>query len=254
MVRVAMIAVVVPALFAGALALPAAAVDGGGQSGSADRSHVDDTAQAHQVGTYDYLVSPDYTGLVPAKDAAAGLTLGLGTFDDLDGELVLVGGVLMRVSTDGKPTPVTDDRTVPFFQGVRFRAARSAPVPPGTTCAALGQAVITLAQTSRGMVAVRVRGTFSDLVTRSVAAQTEPFPPLAQVVAGQTVFPLGQRRAVLVGFWTGPTMAGLGAPGLHLHGVTADRTAGGHVLSCVAGPDVQLSVQPLDAVRVTAGH
>lgn len=56
---------------------------------------------AVQVGTYDYLLSPDFDGLVSARAASAGLTLGLGTFDRLDGELVLVGGVC---STGSAPT------------------------------------------------------------------------------------------------------------------------------------------------------
>ena len=221
-----------------ALLLPAAAAS------------ADDAAEARQVGTYAYLVSPDYDGLLPARAAGRGLSLGLGTFDRLDGELVLVGGRIYRVGTDGRPVEVTDDRLTPFFTGVRFRPTASVPVPPGTACADLGRLVTQAAGTSGGMVAVRVRGTFTDLVTRSVAAQAEPYPALATVVAGQTVFPLAGSRAVLVGFWTGPDLAGVGALGLHLHGVTADRSAGGHVLSCVAGGDVQLSVEPLDGVTV----
>jgi acetolactate decarboxylase len=205
-----------------------------------------------QVGTYDYLATPDYDGLIPARTAASGLTLGLGTFDRLDGELVLVGGDLLRVGVDGTPREVTDERTTPFFEGVRFRATRSAPVAPGTTCAQLADRVTEITGSSVGMVAVRVRGTFTDLVTRSVEPQQEPYPTLADAIAGQTVFPLGRQRAVLVGFWTGPTLLGVGAPGLHLHGVTADREAGGHVLSCVAGPDVQLSVQPLADVELVS--
>lgn len=221
---------------AGLLAQPASA--GTGHDGS-------------QVGTYDYLVSPDYDGLAVARRAGAGLTLGLGTFDRLDGELVLVGGQMYRVGTDGTPRRVTDDRTTPFFEGVRFRGTSSVPVPPGTPCSALPTLVTTTAGTQSGMVAVRVRGTFTDLVTRSVPAQTKPYPPLAQVVAAQTVFALGERRAVLVGFWTGPDLLGIGAPGLHLHGITADRSAGGHVLSCVAGSDVQLTVELLSGVHVS---
>lgn len=203
-----------------------------------------------QVGTYDYLVAPDYDGLAPLSSVMAGQTLGLGTFDHLDGELVVVGGTAYRVGVDGTPRPVALDRTVPFAETIRFSADHSGPVPPGTPCSALLAAVNALAGTPAGMVAVRVRGTFSDLVTRSVPAQAEPYAPLATVVAGQTVFPLGQRRAVLVGFRTGPDMAGTGAPGLHLHGVTADRTGGGHVLSCVAGDDVQLSVERATGVQV----
>lgn len=228
----------VPAVLATALALVSPAAAGTG-------------ADEVQVGTYDYLVSPNYDGLAPARAAGRGLTLGLGTFDRLDGELVLVGGSMYRVGTDGVPQRVVDDRTTPFFEGVRFAPRRSVEVPPGTACSAMPALVTQAAGTSTGAIAVRVRGTFTDLVTRSVPAQAKPYQPLAQVVAAQTVFPLGRQRAVLVGFWTGPDLMGVGAPGLHLHGVTADRSAGGHVLSCVAGPDVQLSVQALDGVRVT---
>ena len=71
------------------------------------------------------------------------------------------------------------------------------------------------------------------------------------MVAKQTLFPLGARKAVLVGFRTGADYAGVGAPGLHLHGVTADRKAGGHVISCVAGNDVQLSIQHAAGVNIS---
>ncbi len=206
-----------------------------------------------QIGTYDSLVSPDYDGMVPISAASSGTTLGLGTFDQLDGEMVVLGGVLYRVGTDGVPVKVPASLTTPFFEGIRFQPERSGPVAPGTTCANLAAAVNALSGSDSGIVAVRVRGTFADLVTRSVPAQRPPFAPLSQVVAAQTVFPLGQRRAVLVGFRTAPDLAGTGAPGLHLHGLTADRSAGGHVLSCVAGSDVQLSVQRAEGVRIHAG-
>jgi acetolactate decarboxylase len=204
-----------------------------------------------QVGTYDYLVKPDYDGLAPVDSVTAGTTIGLGTFDQLNGELVMVGGVVYRVGTDGVPAIAASSATTPFLQAIRFDPDRSAPVPPGTLCSALTALVDAVAGTSGGMVAVRVRGTFTSLVTRSVPAQAEPYPTLATVVATQTIFDLGSRRAVLVGFRTGPDLAGTGAPGLHLHGLTADRTAGGHVISCVAGKDVQLSVQVADGVRVS---
>jgi len=204
-----------------------------------------------QIGTYDYLTSPNYDGLAPVSSVITDQTLGLGTFDRLDGELVMVGGIAYRVGTDGTPRPITSTATTPFFETIDFAPDWSGPVAPGTTCVNLLSAVNTLAQTATGVVAVRVRGTFSDLVTRSVPAQSTPYPPLAEAVAKQTVFQLGSRKAVLVGFRTGADFAGIGAPGLHLHGITADRTAGGHVLSCVAGGDVQLSVQRAAGFRVS---
>ena len=203
-----------------------------------------------QAGTYASLTQPDYTGLVRIDQVLTDQTLGLGTFNDLDGELVLVGGIAYQVKPDGTPRVADRSQTTPFVQAVRFRPERSGPIPPGTTCAQLPTLIDSLAGSTTGVVAVRVRGTFTDLVTRSVTAAPPPFPPLAQVVASQTVFPLGSARAVLVGFRQGPDALGIGQPGLHLHGVTASRAAGGHVLSCVVGPDVQLTVQRVERVRV----
>jgi len=231
--RTSSIAVVAVLALAGLLASPAAVAADGTKS----REYV------NQVGTYDYLVQPDFAGLAPLSTAIDGRTLGLGTFADLDGEFVLVGGTPYRVSTDGTPTVVDPSVSTPFAQAVDFRPDTSGPVAPGTTCAELPAVISELAGTDEGITAVRVRGTFTNLLTRSVPRQPLPYPALAQVVAGQTEFPLGSRRAVLVGFLQGADMKGIGQPGLHLHGVTADRSAGGHVLSCVVGSDVQVSVQ-----------
>ena len=224
-------------------ALPVATAHAEPGSGPA----VDDLVQA---GTYASLTQPDFTGLVRIDEVLTDQTLGLGTVNNLDGELVLVGGVVYQVRPDGIPRIADRSQTTPFLQAVRFRPERSGPIPPGTTCAQLTALIDSLAGSRNGIVAVRVRGTFTDLVTRSVTAVPPPFKPLAEVVAGQTVFPLGSTRAVLVGFRQGADALGIGQPGLHLHGVTASRAAGGHVLSCVVGGDAQLTVQRVERVRV----
>jgi acetolactate decarboxylase len=123
----------------------------------------------------------------------------------------------------------------------------------GTECSALAPLIDELAGTSQGMVAVRLIGTFSVLTARSVPAQSQPYPPLAEVVAEQTVFPLQDVAATLVGFRTGSDFLGVGAPGVHLHGLTKARDAGGHILSCTTGSDVRLTIQRTLGVRILAG-
>jgi alpha-acetolactate decarboxylase len=71
-------------------------------------------------------------------------------------------------------------------------------------------------------------------------------------VADQTVFPLTDVNATLVGFRTGPDLMGIGAPGLHLHGLTTARDAGGHILGCTTGPDVRLTIHRTRGVQVLA--
>lgn len=206
-----------------------------------------------QIGTFDYLVQPDYDGLAPVSDGVRGATIGLGTFDRLDGELVLIGGTTYRVGTDGIPRVVSTSRTTPWVEAVRFTPQASMRVPAGTECSALGPLIDDLAGTTGGMVAARLIGTFDVLTARSVPAQSEPYPPLSEVVANQTVFPLTDVSATLVGFRTGTDLMGVGAPGLHLHGLTKARDAGGHILGCTTGSDVRMSIQRTLGVRILAG-
>ncbi|MEY2965779.1 MAG: hypothetical protein RLZZ228_1592, partial [Actinomycetota bacterium] len=139
-----------------------------------------------QVGTYDYLVQPDYDGLAPLRAVVGDSTIGLGTFDRLDGELVMLGGTIYRVGTDGVPRKASLSRSTPWFEGVRFTPQASMRLDEGTECSALVPLIDQLAMTGEGMVAVRLIGTFNTLTARSVPAQTQPYPPLAEVVAEQT--------------------------------------------------------------------
>ncbi|MGB4325503.1 MAG: acetolactate decarboxylase [Candidatus Nanopelagicales bacterium] len=203
-----------------------------------------------QIGTYDYLVQPNFTALGQMQEVTAGNTIGLGTFNNLDGEFVMVGGVGYRIPTTGIPEPITGKELTPFVQAIKFKPTKSGPIPPGTQCSQLIPAINELAQTDAGIVAVRVRGTFTQLTTRSVPAQSQPWPSLAQVVSNQTEFKLDGSRAVLVGFRQGNDYLGVGQPGLHLHGLTPTKKAGGHVLSCVVGNDAQLSIQRASSVNI----
>ena len=230
-----------------ALSLASLSLVAAGQSVNA---HADEDGHLTQVGTYDYLTQPNFEGLAVIREVLTNESIGLGTFTNLDGELVMIGGTVFQVKPDGVPRPAAADATTPFLQAVKFRPDVSIPIPPGTECANLIPLINSAARSNDGIVAVRVRGTFTDLTTRSVTADPPPYQPLATTVAEQTVFPLGKKRAALVGFRQGDDALGLGQPGLHLHGMTSDRSAGGHVLTCTAGDDVQLSIQHIRQVRV----
>lgn len=69
--------------------------------------------------------------------------------------------------------------------------------------------------------------------TRSVPPQQKPYPPLAEVAKTQPVFHLENVRGTLAGFRFPDFARGLNVPGFHLHFLTEDRRAGGHVLDLV---------------------
>lgn len=217
---------------------------------AAKEKTIDIAPFVQQVGTYDYLASPNYQGLLPISSILKGTTIGLGTFANLDGEMVVLNGIVYRVGIDGVPSKASTKRLTPFMQAVNFDPQKSTRLAPNTACSALPQVIDQLVKSTVGIVAVRLSGVFFDVETRSVQAQLPPYPTLANAVSTQTKFSLGRVNATLVGFRQGPDAQGIGAPGLHLHGLTKSLAAGGHVLSCVTGPNVLLEVEKTQGVRV----
>ena len=65
------------------------------------------------------------------------------------------------------------------------------------------------------------------------APQEKPYPPLAEVAKTQPVFHLEDVGGTLAGFRFPDFAHGLNVPGFHLHFLTEDRRAGGHVLNLV---------------------
>lgn len=79
--------------------------------------------------------------------------------------------------------------------------------------------------------AVKVDGNFSYVKARSVPPRQEkPYLQLADAVSSQSVFEFENVSGTLVGFRTPEYVKGVNVPGYHLHFITENRSAGGHVL------------------------
>jgi acetolactate decarboxylase len=63
-----------------------------------------------------------------------------------------------------------------------------------------------------------------------VPRQRKPYPPLAEVVTSQPTFELNGVWGSALGFRFPHYAQGMNVAGYHLHFITADRSAGGHVL------------------------
>ena len=190
-----------------------------------------------QVSTIDALLAGVYQGAVPMAELLRHGDLGLGTFDALDGEMVVLDGAVWRVGADGKATPVPADETTPFAQITPFEADFSVTLEGVGSLAELAARLTAALPSPNMFYAVRARGAFELVRTRSVPRQAEPYPPLKDVAASQPEFTLAATTGDIVGFYGPPFAKAAGVPGFHLHYLSAARDAGGHMLDVrFAGP------------------
>ncbi|MEI6562849.1 MAG: acetolactate decarboxylase [bacterium] len=185
-----------------------------------------------QTSTIKALLEGGYDGVVTCGELRRQGDLGIGTFDRLDGELILIDGAIYQARADGTVVRAPDLLKVPFAAVTRFTPSVSQTGGAVAAVDALKKRLDELRSGDNLFYAVRVDGVFDYVKYRSVPPQVKPYPKLAEVAAHQPVF---ERRAIpgtLVGFWCPQYAATLNVPGWHLHFISEDRKSAGHLLDC----------------------
>ncbi|APW61757.1 acetolactate decarboxylase [Paludisphaera borealis] len=186
-----------------------------------------------QVSTAGALVEGVHEGAVSVHFLKQHGDLGLGTFTNLDGEMVVVDGRCYQVRSDGSVREVDDAERSPYAVLTRFN-----PEPPVELGAFAGVAELhnrlnALRTTDNLFYAYQIDGLFEFVRTRAVP-KVEEGTRLLAAAARQPEFDFHNVRGTLVGFWSPGYVKILTVPGYHFHFLTEDRKAGGHLLDCRA--------------------
>ena len=154
---------------------------------------------------------------------------GIGTFNDLDGEMIVLGKKVYQLTSKGDVRLVDHSITTPFASVVKFE-----PTTVENHLSELSRDALE-AMLNQGLIehnainAIRLTGQFSYVKTRTVPAQQRPYPPMVEVVKHQPIREVEHVSGVMIGFKIPDYMIGINVPGYHFHFLSDDRSTGGHV-------------------------
>lgn len=185
---------------------------------------------AFQTSTIGAMLDGVYHGDTTVGELREHGDLAIGTFDELDGEMIMVDGSTYRIDSECRAHPAAAERRTPFATVARWVPKHSVDIACGTDLNGLQSALDVLMSSHNYLYAVRAECRFRSIRVRSVAPQ-KPGTRLVEATRSQTVRDFDGREGTLVGFFTPAFLAHVGVPGLHLHFITKERDAGGHVLS-----------------------
>ncbi|ACJ18281.1 alpha-acetolactate decarboxylase [Coxiella burnetii] len=174
---------------------------------------------------------------------------GLGTFLDLNGEMVAVDGHYYQIEANGKLRPVTTKQIAPFAEVTFFNPTIHKTIENAANYQQLGHQLSKFFLNKNIPYAIRIDGTFKTLRLRSLRKQQKPYPTLVQASEKQAIFNLNNVKGTVVGFWFPSYWGGIAVAGFHLHFVTADRTTGGHVLE-IALNQGKVSLAPVHQLDI----
>jgi acetolactate decarboxylase len=186
-----------------------------------------------QVSTSAALVEGLYQGAVRVSRLLLHGDFGLGTFIDLNGEMVVLDGVCYQVAPKGEVKVVRDETLVPYAVVTRFSAEFTKQLTHLGSFTELVSICDGVRKSENVFHAFRVDGRFSSVKTR-VMKPVSHGTTLKAAAAGQQEFQLENIEGTLVGIWSPRFAASFTVPGYHFHFLSADRKKGGHVLECKA--------------------
>lgn len=187
----------------------------------------------YQVSTIDALMAGLYDGGMTLGELKKHGDTGIGTFDALDGEMVVLDGKVYQIKSDGSVSQPSDSVTTPFAAVTLFDDDQTDYPFIAMTMTGLTKYLDTLAPSPNLFYAFRIDGDFKSVKTRSVPAQSKPYPKLIDVVAKQPVFEFEDVKGTIIGLRCPYYVKGVNVPGYHFHFINADRSRGGHLLDCV---------------------
>ena len=158
---------------------------------------------------------------------------GLGTFEDVNGEMIVMEGCCYRADQDGQVSVVPSDTGVPFAAVAKLTGQQQFPLENMPDIASVRTELTRKIEERFGlnsMHVVRIDGVFEKVDARSEAPYRSHHVTLKEVLGRtQKAFVFENIRGSLVGVYFPDYMDGINMPGWHLHFLSEDRSKGGHV-------------------------
>ncbi|MBQ0069977.1 MAG: acetolactate decarboxylase [Bacteroidales bacterium] len=204
----------------------------------------------YQVATLQSLMVGNYDGFVSVGELREFGDIGLGTFDAVDGEMIVLDGNVYQARYDGSVKIADDKLGVPFASVTKFDCDSTVTFNSVASLEDLTKQLTAIVE-KKGknlIYAVRIDVDNCDSVlVRSELPQNKPYKPLAEALAtDQREFTYPNISGTIVAVYFPSFFTAQNTPGWHCHFISADRTKGGHMLNFVTNKamKVQLDATP----------
>jgi acetolactate decarboxylase len=186
-----------------------------------------------QVSTSGALVAGVYDREVRVGSILKHGDFGLGTFANLDGEMVVLDGRAFQVQGTGNVSQAQPDAGAPFAVVTRFSPEIQVDSGPIASFHDLEEFCDRHRVSGNIFYAIRLDGHFKRVRTRAVNPP-RPGTRLVDAAKAQSEFSFTDIDGTLVGLWSPGFSSAFSVAGYHFHFISADRAHGGHLLDVEA--------------------
>ncbi len=206
--------------------------------GSCEENTLSDPESIYQVALLQSLAQGHFDGIITVGELREHGDTGIGTFEGVNGEMIVLEGVVYQAIHDGSIVIPPDSETVPFSNVTFFEPDIQIPLTDVPDMASLQEQLNHMVRENGANLfyMVKIDGDFSAIKVRSEYKQEKPYRELdVALAADQIECDYENISGTMVGLYCPSFMSGLNSIGWHFHFITEDLTRGGHVLQVSIG-------------------
>lgn len=186
-----------------------------------------------QVALLQSLAQGYFGGTITSGELRAHGDTGIGTFEGLNGEMIVLDGKVYQALGDGTVFTAPDKTPIPYATVTFFEEDIPVKLTDIKDKKAFESALNAAVQKEgcNSFYMVKLSTEFESVLFRSEYGSKEPYPTLVEALNGkQTEFTEKNIKGTLVGLYCPSYMGDLNSVGWHFHFLSEDKKKGGHIL------------------------
>jgi acetolactate decarboxylase len=190
-------------------------------------------------------VNKVFDGTLSAKELKAKGDIGLGSYNALDGELIMLDNTPYKVTEDGVVSVAKDDDLIVYANAVHFTPEQSFTIDSTVHHQGLRDAISSELSSKNIFYGFRIHGEFDSIKLGGLHKQQKPYEtgldvllPKRPVFEGQNV------SGTIVGFYCPEYIGNIGVANYHFHFISDDKKLGGHVME-FTGNNLKVEIDPI---------
>jgi acetolactate decarboxylase len=180
-------------------------------------------------------VNKVFEGDLTVKDAAKKGDIGLGSYNLLDGELVLLDGKFYQAKEDGSVVIADKKAKITYLNTTFFKAEDKFMIDFSANYDSLRKQLNDKIPTKNIFYGFKIHGNFNKIKCGGLHKQEKPFDKgLDYLIPNRPIFERENVTGTMVGFYCPDFIGNINASAYHLHFVSDDKKFAGHVMELEA--------------------
>lgn len=204
-----------------------------------------------QVGTLNSLMMGDYYAAETVDELLKNGDIGIGTYEGLDGEAIILNGVAYDSRADGKTYVMDKNDKLPFATVTKFDNNVTEYKVSFKDIEQLKDELEKKLPSKNFFYMIKLEGLFKVRI-RSCYKQSEPYEPLYKVACDQREYDF-EEEGYVIGVYCPNYVQGMNLPGWHIHFLSKNLKHGGHILK-LAGNNISYKINDIDEWNVILPH